>query len=190
MKKRILPMIMILEILMIFVFVVLKRNYIYNGYTFHLDNANLYSISSGESFVGEKITVMPGDLVEFRGNLYRVRMSGNQDDFTADIFVEESAEGNADTAGIASEKMTEAEVVRNFVWAVYANDSPMLVVWILLLDLAGWIFIKKPEFPFAVLYSWRVKEELHPSEAFLNITRVLGCAMYVLGIYLTYQYIW
>lgn len=190
MKKRILPMIIILEIVMIFVMVVLKRDYTYGGYAFHLDDVNLYSVSGGESFLGEKLTVMPDGSVEFRKALYKIRMSGHKDNgFQADIYLEGQDGEFMNITGIALDKREEAEVVRNFIWAVYARNSPIAIVWIFLLDLIGWILIKSPGLPFFVLYSWKVKEELHPSENFLKITRCLGYAAYILGIYLTCRYL-
>lgn len=183
MKKRILPIIIILEIAMIFVFCILKRNYTYDGYTFHLDNVNIYSVSSGESSVGEKILVMPDGSVEFRENLYAVRMSGYKNDgFKADIH-------RKDDTNVSVDHGEDWMVVHNFIWAVYARNSPMIMFWVFLLDLAGWIFVKNPDIPFFLLYSWRVKEELHPSEAFYKITQCLGYAAYVYGIYLTCQYL-
>lgn len=78
-EKFICKSIIILEIAALFVFVLLKKNYSYNGYTFHLTNVNvsgvsagdslmsIYEISAGDYFVGEKVIRARDGSVEFRG---------------------------------------------------------------------------------------------------------------------------
>ena len=181
-------LIIILELLLLFVFVVLKRDYHYHGYSFHLDNVNLYTVSSGKMFAGETIAIK-ANTIHFHGAVYTFFVSGYKDNgFHAEICSKDGRRYQIGSGVTGFNDEEELALIENFIWAVYARNSPVAIMVIVILDFLGWIFVNNPKL-FFLLNSWKYEEELNPSVLYLNVMRLIGYSVYGIGIYLLLQYL-